>query len=225
MKSLLLAAATTVTLAAPDNCPSSGCTITATVTQGTHPFNDARYSQFPGKITFTLNGQTITAHAVFRNGVQLVEPYIKEPMGDQPSSAIYGVTSELVLKPGELFVMGDNRNDSNESRDRANSLQTGGRVFALQVKHVQIPTSHTLHNPHFAWLLSRTDTRERSVIFWKRQCEVANRDQSCGSLNSYAIVKESHALRQVQRIAVVYRPQQHPPFRRAGEPLRQLAHP
>jgi len=64
----------------------------------------------------TLNGQTTMAHAVFRNGVQLVEPYIKEPMGDQPPSAKYAVSSELVLKPGQLFVMGDNRNDSNDSR-------------------------------------------------------------------------------------------------------------
>ncbi|MEK7599966.1 MAG: transglycosylase domain-containing protein [Patescibacteria group bacterium] len=49
----------TVTLTAPSDCPSSGCTITATVTQGTHQLTDSRYAQFPGTITFTLNGQTI----------------------------------------------------------------------------------------------------------------------------------------------------------------------
>ncbi len=54
----------TVTLTAPDNCPSSGCTITATVTQGTHPLNDAQYAQFPGTITFTLDGQTIHTEGV-----------------------------------------------------------------------------------------------------------------------------------------------------------------
>lgn len=47
-----------VTLTAPDNCDKS-CTITATVSQGTHPLNDPQRSQFPGTVTFTLNGQTI----------------------------------------------------------------------------------------------------------------------------------------------------------------------
>jgi membrane peptidoglycan carboxypeptidase len=48
----------TVTLTAPSNCDSS-CTITATVTQGTHPLSDIQYPQFPGTIVFTLGGQTI----------------------------------------------------------------------------------------------------------------------------------------------------------------------
>ena len=47
-----------VTLNAPSSCDPS-CVITATATQGTHPFNDPQYSQYPGNITFTLNGQTI----------------------------------------------------------------------------------------------------------------------------------------------------------------------
>jgi len=48
----------TVTLTAPDTCDGS-CTITATVSQGTHPLSDAQYPNFPGTITFTLAGQTI----------------------------------------------------------------------------------------------------------------------------------------------------------------------
>jgi hypothetical protein len=47
-----------VTLTAPGSCDNS-CTITATVTQGTHPLNDPKYYQFPGTLTFTLNGKTI----------------------------------------------------------------------------------------------------------------------------------------------------------------------
>ena len=65
---------------------------------------------------------------VYRNGQALVEPYIKEPISaDQPQQAIYGVDKEagprpedgphpLKLGPNELFMMGDNRNDSNDSR-------------------------------------------------------------------------------------------------------------
>ncbi len=53
----------TVSLTAPGNCDRS-CTITATVTQGTHPLYDPQYAQFPGTITFTLNGQTIHTERV-----------------------------------------------------------------------------------------------------------------------------------------------------------------
>jgi membrane peptidoglycan carboxypeptidase len=54
----------TVTLTAPGNCPSSGCTVTATVTQGTHALSDPQYPQDPGRIVFTLNGQTIHSQGV-----------------------------------------------------------------------------------------------------------------------------------------------------------------
>lgn len=53
----------TVTLTAPPTCDGS-CTITATVTQGTHALNDPQYPQFPGKVVFTLNGQTIHSQNV-----------------------------------------------------------------------------------------------------------------------------------------------------------------
>jgi penicillin-binding protein 1A len=43
---------------------SSPCNITATVTQGTHPLNDAQYAQYPGTVTFTLNGQTIHSERI-----------------------------------------------------------------------------------------------------------------------------------------------------------------
>ena len=52
-----------ITLTAPDNCDGS-CTITATVTAGTHLLTDPKYAQFPGTVTFTLNGQTIKTQNV-----------------------------------------------------------------------------------------------------------------------------------------------------------------
>ncbi len=53
----------TVTLTAPPSCDTS-CTITATVTQGTHPLSDPQYPQFPGTVTFKLGDQTIHSENV-----------------------------------------------------------------------------------------------------------------------------------------------------------------
>lgn len=63
------------------------------------------------------DGVSETACFVYRNGERLNELYIKEPMeAPQPMKAIYGVGKPLKLGPDQLFVMGDNRNDSNDSR-------------------------------------------------------------------------------------------------------------
>lgn len=48
-------------------------------------------------------------YKVFRNGKELNEPYINEPT--KPSDQVYTVP------PGTMFVMGDNRNNSKDSRD------------------------------------------------------------------------------------------------------------
>jgi membrane peptidoglycan carboxypeptidase len=37
-------------------CDNGSCTITTTVTQGTHPLSDAQYAQFPGTVNLLVNG-------------------------------------------------------------------------------------------------------------------------------------------------------------------------
>jgi len=58
-----------------------------------------------------LPGDTIEVKEghVYRNGVQLSEPYIKEQMNLGPAQT-------WEVPQGEVFVMGDNRNHSNDSR-------------------------------------------------------------------------------------------------------------
>lgn len=56
----------------------------------------------PGDLIEIKNGK------VYRNGNLLDEPYIKEPMKNEPFSA--------KIDEGYIFVMGDNRNNSKDSR-------------------------------------------------------------------------------------------------------------
>jgi hypothetical protein len=53
----------TINLTANDNNDGT-YTITAFVSAGTHPFNDSNYPQFPGTVTFSINGTTIKTSGV-----------------------------------------------------------------------------------------------------------------------------------------------------------------
>jgi membrane peptidoglycan carboxypeptidase len=52
-----------ITLTANQN-PDGSYAINTFVSAGTHPFNDSQYSQYPGTITYTINGQVVRTHAV-----------------------------------------------------------------------------------------------------------------------------------------------------------------
>lgn len=55
-------------------------------------------------------------YCIIRNGKPLVEPYIKEPMEAPQPEAVYAANKPIKLGPDDYFVLGDNRNDSNDSR-------------------------------------------------------------------------------------------------------------
>ena len=67
-----------------------------------------------------VGGDTVEIHdgAVFLNGTQLVEPYVfKEADGStQPTDPI-GTVDSWVIPQGQLFLMGDHRGNSADSRE------------------------------------------------------------------------------------------------------------
>ncbi|MCH5169686.1 MAG: signal peptidase I [Oscillospiraceae bacterium] len=68
------------------------------------------------KRVIATEGQTVTFDSehkkVLVDGVELNEPYLPEKMNFSPS-----MTGSVTVPEGMLFVMGDNRNDSTDSRD------------------------------------------------------------------------------------------------------------
>lgn len=82
-----------ISLTAPNDCNTS-CTITATITQGTHPLSDAQYPQFPGTVTFTLGGNQLYSTTVSTSPSTVSFPYTPTASG---SGSITATVTDSVL--------------------------------------------------------------------------------------------------------------------------------
>lgn len=91
------------------------------------------------KRVIATGGQTVDidyeTNSVYVDGVLLDEPYIREPMDDVTADPNRTQT-HFQVPAGEIFVMGDNRNNSDDSRDiRIGSIDEdyilGKAVFSL----------------------------------------------------------------------------------------------
>jgi membrane peptidoglycan carboxypeptidase len=85
-----------VTLTAPATCTTS-CTITATVTQGTHPLSDPNYPNYPGTLTFSLDGHTIKSQTVSNSPSTVSFTYTPTSSG---SGTLEATVTDSVLYTG-----------------------------------------------------------------------------------------------------------------------------
>ncbi|HZP55532.1 MAG TPA: transglycosylase domain-containing protein [Candidatus Saccharimonadales bacterium] len=86
----------TIQITAPDSCDGS-CTISATAFAGTHPLNDSNYSQFPGTITISINGNQICQSTTISDGVPLQCDYTSTISG---SGTVTATVTDSVLYQG-----------------------------------------------------------------------------------------------------------------------------
>jgi membrane peptidoglycan carboxypeptidase len=72
----------TISVNAPTVCnPPTGCTVTATVTQGTHALNDDQYPSNPGTVNFTVNGNVVKSFNVTDSPSTLSFNYVPTDSG------------------------------------------------------------------------------------------------------------------------------------------------
>jgi membrane peptidoglycan carboxypeptidase len=84
----------TVTPSSSECDPPAGCTITATVTQGTHQLSDPAYPNFPGTVTFSVGGQVIKTYNVTDSPSTISFTYV--PTSDGANTITAQVTDSVL---------------------------------------------------------------------------------------------------------------------------------
>lgn len=79
-------------------CPSTGCSISVTVQQGTHPFNDSNHLDYPGTINLTVNGQVVQSESV--DGAGDYSLTYTPPAGSSGSIEVTAQVTDSVLYQG-----------------------------------------------------------------------------------------------------------------------------
>jgi signal peptidase I len=96
-----------------------------------------------------VGGDTIDIHdgAVFVNGTKLDEPYVfKEDDGSTQTTDPTGATDHWVIAPGQLFLMGDHRGNSADSREFG-AVEVGAVIGRAWLRYWPIDTFTILPTP------------------------------------------------------------------------------
>ncbi len=87
-----------IILSAPKICETS-CTINTTVTQGTHLLTDPNYPQFPGTVTYALNGQTIYTYQIPVNSPATISvPFTYTPTSSGTGTITATITDSVLYQ-------------------------------------------------------------------------------------------------------------------------------
>ncbi len=95
----------TIILSAPKVCESS-CSINSTVTQGTHLLTDPNYPQFPGTVTYSLNGQVIDTYQIpLNSGTTISVPFTYSPTSSGTGTITATVTDSVLYQASSSAQM------------------------------------------------------------------------------------------------------------------------
>ena len=100
------------------------------------------------KRVIAVGGDTIEVRdgSVFLNGIKLVEPYVFQEDGQaQPTETFSGI-DKWVIPDGQLFLMGDHRNNSSDSRE-GGPVETADVIGRAWLRYWPIDSFSVLQTP------------------------------------------------------------------------------
>lgn len=113
-----------VTLTAPTNCPSTGCTITAAVTQGTHPITS---DKFPGAVDLYINGQKVQSQGINTSPANIYFTYT--PSGTGVVNVEVKVTDSVLYEASDSTSMTITTATTGDNSGHGGSNNTGPPGF------------------------------------------------------------------------------------------------